>query len=509
MRKEIIISCNPCENRVAVLVDGKLDQFFLQRNEKLRPLGNIYKGRVTTILTALGAAFVDIGLEKDGFLPMSEMAHSSSILEDEIEVDPPRSNNSDSIKPVRTIEQLLHKGQEIIVQVVKAPIGSKGARLTTQISLPGRFLVLTPLEKRIGVSRKISNREHRTRLRKIMTDLDASKDAGVIVRTAAAAAAKKNLKKDLNYLLNTWQAVQKLDKKATSPALLHEELGLVLRVIRDSLLADVEEITVDSKTEYKKINRFLASFSPQSQSKLNCYRGRKPLFDKFSLEPEVAKIFNPKIWLKCGGYLVINQTEALVAVDVNTGKHRSKGGREETALRANLEAAEEVATQLRLRNMGGIIVIDFIDMSSRKYQKQVMAVLLKELKKDKARTRVLPFSEFGLIQLTRQREEESFLNKVYVPCPYCQSLGVVKSLFSLGLEIQRRLRSGAYENPKVKRFRIEAAPDLARYLLEEGWEQLRHFARRRRIRISIIDNAELGFQEYRIWALSSGGQEML
>lgn len=509
MHKEIIINCNPCENRMAVLVEGKVEQFYLQRDEKQSPLGNIYKGRVSTILRGLGAAFVSIGLEKDGFLPLSEMAHSSSILEDEIEDESPPQEKRGSKRSGRTIEQLLQKGQEIIVQVVKEPIGSKGARLTTQISLPGRYLVLTPLEKRIGVSRRISNREQRSRLRKIMMEIDPKKEAGVIVRTAAATATKKNLKKDLTYLLNTWKTARKQDKKSRAPALLHEELGMVLRVIRDSLLADVKEITVDSKPEFKKINRFLSSFSPQSQSKLVYYRGRKPLFDKYNLEKEIAKLFNPKIWLKCGGYLIINQTEALVAVDVNTGKHKGKGGQEETVLRANIEAAEEVATQLRLRNMGGIIVIDFIDMSSRRYQKQVMSVLLKGLKKDKARTRVLPFSEFGLIQLTRQREEESFMKKVYDACPYCSGLGVVKSLFSLNLEIERKLRSGVYEYPKVKRFRIEAAPELARYLLEEGWGQLRRFARRRGIRISIIDNAELGFQEYRVWALSSSGQEML
>ena len=509
MSKEIIINCHPNENRVAVLADGKVEQFYLQRDEKQSPLGNIYKGRVSTILRGLGAAFVTIGLDKDGFLPLSEMARSSSIWEDDIDDEPDQRNNRRAKRSSQTIEQLLKKGQEIIVQVVKEPIGSKGARLTTQISLPGRYLVLTPLEKRIGVSRKISNREQRSRLRKIMMELDPSKEAGVIVRTAAAAATKKSLKKDLTYLLNTWKTAKKQDKKSKAPALLHEELGMVLRVIRDSLLTDIKEIIVDSKPEFKKINRFLSSFSPQSQSKLVYYRGRKPLFDKYNLEKEIAKLFNPKIWLKCGGYLIINQTEALVAIDVNTGKHKGKGRQEETVLRANMEAAAEVATQLRLRNLGGIVVIDFIDMSSRRYQKQVMSILVKGLKKDKARTRVLPFSEFGLIQLTRQREEESFLKKVYETCPYCRSLGVVKSLFSLNLEIERKLRTGAYEYPKVKRFRIEAAPELARYLLEEGWGQLRRFARRRGIRISIIDNAELGFQEYRVWALSSSGQEMV
>ena len=491
------------------MVDGKLEQFYLERGEKQRPLGNVYKGRVTTILRGLGAAFVDIGLGKDGFLPMSETAQSSSLWEEYVDDEDTTTAKNASRGKHRTIEQLLRKGQEIMVQVVKESISNKGPRLTTQISLPGRYLVLTPQDRRIGISRKITQREQRYQLRETMAEFRAKEETGVIVRTAALSANKKNLKKDLHYLLNAWKSAQKSDRKASAPALLHEELGLVLKIIRDSLLTDVEHIIVDSKTEYKKIGRFLGNFSPQSQSKLVLYRGRKPLFEKYELEAEVEKLFQPKIWLKCGGFLVFNQTEALVAVDVNTGKHKGGKGQEETVLKANLEAAEEVATQLRLRNMGGIIVIDFIDMPSRKYQKRVMSALLKELKKDRARTRVLPFSEFGLIQLTRQREEESFLQKAYEPGPYGRGQGVVKSLFSLGLEIERKLRTAVYKYPRIKRFRLETAPHLARYILEEEWNQLRCVARRRGIRISIIDNAELSFQEYILWALSPGGQERM
>ena len=533
MSKEILINCGSAENRVAVLSDGKLEQFFLERGDEQRPLGNIYKGRVSTILPGLDAAFVAVGLEKEGFLPMRETAESSSLWEEysDEEDNGPGGNgdrNSGGRKQggrkkggrknaqskenrpggVRTIQQLLRKGQEIMVQVVKEPMGGKGPRLTTQISLPGRYLVLTPREKRIGVSRKISDPVQRRRLRKVIQELLAGEEVGVIVRTAAQTAAERNLKKDLHYLLNQWRTIQKGAKKA-APALLHEEMGLVMKAVRESLLTDIDHIVVDSRTEFKKLNRFLSTFDSQAQSKLVHYRGRKPLFEKYQLEATVEKLFKPKIWLKCGGFVVFNQTEALVAVDVNSGRHKNRKGQEETALKANLEAAEEVATQLRLRNVGGIIVIDFIDMSSRKYQKQVMNALLKELKKDKARSKVLSFSEFGLVQLTRQREEESFLKKVYETCPYCRGLGVVKSLFSLGLEVERRLRSGTYRFQKVKRFRIEASPPLARYLLEEGWDSLRRFARRRGIRISIIDNPELGFQEYIIWALSSGGREQV
>ncbi len=523
MSKEIIINCGSGENRVAVLSDGKLEQFFLERGDEQRPLGNIYKGTVSTILPGLDAAFVAVGLEKEGFLPMRETAESSSLWEEYSDDEENGGAKPDGAKNgggktggarnarpggVRTIQQLLRKGQEIMVQVVKEPMGGKGPRLTTQISLPGRYLVLTPRERRIGVSRKISDPVQRRRLRKVLQDIVGKEEVGVIVRTASLTATDRNLKKDLHYLLNQWNTIQKGAKKA-APALLHEEMGLVMKAVRESLLTDVKHIIVDSRTEFKKLNRFLSTFDSEAQSKLVHYRGRKPLFEKHNLEAAVEKLFKPKIWLKCGGFVVFNQTEALVAVDVNSGRHKNRKGQEETALKANMEAAEEVATQLRLRNVGGIIVIDFIDMSSRKYQKQVMTTLLKELKKDKARTKVLPFSEFGLVQLTRQREEESFLKKVYELCPYCRGLGVVKSLFSLGLEIERKLRSGMYSHPKIKRFRIEASPHLARYLLEEGWDGLRRFARRRGIRVSIIDNPELGFQEYIVWALSSTGREQV
>lgn len=531
MTKEIIINCSSGENRVAVLSEGKLEQFFLERGDEQRPLGNIYIGRVSTILPGLDAAFVAVGLEKEGFLPMRETAESSSLWEEygddeenggACSTPPPKEGTKKDPKEgpkkerprnprsgsVRTIQQLLRKDQEIMVQVVKEPLGGKGPRLTTQISLPGHYLVLTPQERRIGVSRKISDPTHRRRLRKLLQDIIGEEEVGVIVRTAALPAADRDLKKDLQYLLNQWKTIKKGAKKA-APVLLHEEMGLVMKAVRESLLTDVNQIVVDSRTEFKKLSRLLATFDSQAQEKLVYYRGRKPLFEKYNLEPVVEKLFQPKIWLKCGGFLVFNQTEALVAVDVNSGRHKNRKGQEETALKSNMEAAEEVATQLRLRNVGGIIVIDFIDMASRKYQKQVMNTLLQELKKDKARSKVLPFSEFGLVQLTRQREEDSFLNKVYEPCPYCRGLGVVKSLFSLGLEVERKLRSGMYKYQKIKRFRIEASPHLARYLLEEGWDGLRRFARRRGIRISIIDNPELGFQEYIVWALSSTGRDQV
>jgi ribonuclease G len=505
MGKEILINCHPRENRVAVLVDGRLDQFFFERQENQGPLGNIYKGKVTNILPGLGAAFVDIGLGKDGFLPMGETAESSSLwrefIDEESELEErPRSKNI-------TIKKLLRREQEILVQVTKEQIGAKGPRLTTQISLPGRFLVLMPGEKRIGVSRKIASRPDRQRLRGLLKEIKVPEGIGLIVRTAALSSTTKALKKDVKYLVNIWKAIQQQDKRLSAPALVHEEIGLVMKSIRDSLLTDVDRIITDSRQEYKKISRFLNMVLPAAASKIVFYKERQPLFEKYGLEEEVNKLFQPRIWLKCGGSVVFNQAEALVAVDVNTGKHKGKKDQEATVLKTNLEAAEEVAKQLRLRNVGGIIVIDFIDMDSKKHEKQVMAALSRELKKDRAKTKVYPFSELGLIEMTRQREQESFLHQVYECCPFCAGQGVVKSIFSLVLELERKLLAAIGNRKGVKRFRIEAHPHLARYLLEEGWDNLRHLARHHHIRLSIIDNASLKFQEYIIWALSQNGQE--
>lgn len=507
MGKEILINCHPRENRVAVLVDGQLEQFFLEREEGQSPLGNIYQGKVTSILAGLGAAFVNIGLEKDGFLSLGELAESSSLRRASAGEEPEVKTGEKAPRHGDTIEKLLRQKQEIMVQVLKEPMGDKGPRLTTQISLPGRFLVLMPLERKIGVSRKISDRSERHRLRGLLKEIKLPEGIGLIIRTAGLSTTTKALNKDLKYLLNSWKAIQRQEKKVSGPALLHEEMGLVMRNIRDSLLTDVDRIITDSRLEYKKISRFIGMVLPSAASRVTFYKERRPLFEKYGLEEEVEKLFQPRIWLKCGGSVIFNQTEALVAVDVNTGKHKGKRAPEETVLKTNLEAAVEVAKQLRLRNVGGIIVIDFIDMDSKKHEKQVLSALLKELKKDRARTRVYPFSDLGLVEMTRQREQDSFLHKAYETCPFCDGEGLVKTNFSFGLEVERRLLTAFSERKEIKRFRIEAHPHLAAYLLEDEWPSLRQLARRQRVRLSILDNASLKFQEYFIWALTPKGQE--
>jgi Rne/Rng family ribonuclease len=505
MTKEIIIDSHPRESRIAVLIDGKLDWFFLEREEGRRQLANIYKGKVANILPGLNAAFVDIGTGKHGFLPMDETAESSTLWDDF--ADEEDGEKHPPLKKGMTIQKLLQRNHEILVQVVKEPIGTKGPRLTTQISLPGRFLVLMPREARIGVSRKISDRAERHRLRSLIQEIGIPPEVGLIVRTAALHATAKELSKDLTGLLDIWKEVQEKEKQVSAPALVHEEMGLVMRSIRDALLTDVQRIVTDSKDEHRAIQRFISSFVPTHPPEVVLHQGPEPLFEKYKLEEEVEKLYLPKIMLSCGGHIVFNQTEALVTVDVNSGKHKSRRDQEQTALTSNLQAAEEIAKQLRLRNVGGIIVIDFIDMESKKFRRQVMSVLTREFSRDRARTKVLPMSDFGLVQITREREQESFLHRVYERCPCCDGLGLLKSPFSLALELERKLFRALHRLPDIRRFRVEAHPDFARYLLEEEWDHLRALAHQKKIRLTVIDSLALGPRQYILWALTEEGQQ--
>ena len=502
--KEIFINCHPFENRVAIMEDGKLEYFYLERKGKASQVGNIYQGRVTNILPGLEAAFVDIGVGKDGFLPFPDWFEASGKEDKEKNQDQDHPPASGTSAPSRT----LAKGQEILVQVVKEPIGGKGPRLTTQISLPGRFLVLLPFDRQSGVSRKIVDPGERDRLRSLLDDLKVPPQVGVIIRTAALAAAKKVLQRDLKYLLDTWKRIDKKAARSSAPALVHEELSLVIKSIRDLLLTDVERIVVDDREEYKRIDKFLGQVLPSARSKLELYKEKTPLFEKYGQEKEIHKIFQPRIYLKCGGTIVFNQTEALVTVDVNAGRLK-KRDQEQTALTANLEAAEEIARQLRLRNVGGIIVIDFIDLEFKKNQQKVMSVLLREMEKDKAKSKILPMSELGLVQMTRQREQESYLYQVFETCPYCAGQGLIKSRESISLEIKRRLIGAAVEHSGTKRFRIEAHPLLYRTLLQDDWPDLCRIGRDQDVKLSLLENPSFQFQEYVIWALADSGPKQI
>ncbi|HRZ86462.1 MAG TPA: Rne/Rng family ribonuclease [bacterium] len=470
LKNEIVINVESLETRIAFVEKGILEAFHIERRDNNRLIGNIYKGKVVNVLPGIQAAFVDVGLDKNGFLHVSDIGEPTSLsdlasddefVEKEFEAgkDKPKEperdknrhhNHHHRAKP--NIQDLVKEGDEIIVQVLKEPIGTKGVRLTTEVSLPGRFLVLVPNSNLRGISRKIEEREQRRKMRDMLTALRIPNNMGVILRTVGAGETTKDFDRDLRYLIELWKRIKKRIEIVKAPGLVHTELDLVLQLIRDSLTHDVDRVVVDSKEVYWDIVKFIGLAFPRMKQKVELYKGRQPLFDKYGIEKEIEKIFKRKVWLKKGGYLVFDRTEALMAIDVNTGRHMA-GNLEDTVLETNLEACDEVARQLRLRNMGGIIIIDFIDMASRRNQREVLRRFKDAIKRDKAKTNILPISELGLVEMTRQRIQEMTAEILYQDCPYCKGNGMVKSCVSLSIEIQRTLSrifsTGIYMDVKV------------------------------------------------------------
>ncbi|MGE5176669.1 MAG: Rne/Rng family ribonuclease, partial [Hyphomicrobiales bacterium] len=387
MRREIIINASPSETRIALLEDKHLVEVMVERPEAVRRVGDIYKGRVNAVLPGMQAAFVDLGLEKSAFLHASDLTPDDSDLDDLFDDEEPepsdrRGGNGRGRRDEQAprIEEALKKGQEILVQITKEPIGTKGPRVTTQVSLPGRFLVLMPGHDHIGVSRKIEERGERARLKTLLRELKP-KDAGVIVRTVGAEQGKKEFESDIRFLEQLWAKIAKQAQRAKAPALLHQEMEFTTGLIRDIFTEDVDQLVIDSAEDFKKIQKYLATYAPNLRARAKLYRGQAPIFDHFEIEPEIEKAMDRKVWLKKGGYITIDQTEALVAIDVNTGRFTGKKSQEETILKTNLEAAAEIARQLRLRDLGGIIVLDFIDMEDEGNKKQVADTLRQHLKR--------------------------------------------------------------------------------------------------------------------------------
>lgn len=461
--KEILITVQEEEKRIAFIENNKLEEFYIERESGEQLLGNIYKGRIMNVTTAIQASFVDIGLEKNGFLHISDLVPEVALYR-EIEEEEPKATppSSETLPKSQYIQDIVKQGQEVLVQIMKAPIGTKGVRLTANISIPGRHIVLMPNARLRGVSRKISDRSERIRLKKMLDQSRLPKDMGVIVRTAAAGINIRNLNRELKVLLSIWKRIQKRIKITKTPGCVHSELDLVLRTIRDALTEHIDRVVVDSRREYKRIHKFISIFLPQFKAKLEFYRENKSLFETHGIEKDIDKLLNRKIWLKKGGYIIIDPTEALVTIDVNSGKFVKTKHIEETALKTNLEAAKEVARQLRLRNIGGIVVIDFIDMDSAAHQKLVLKELKDATSKDKARINIYPFSKLGLVELTRQRVKDSLAHEIFQPCPYCNGRGRVKGLDTLSIEIKQKL-----QEVKSKRITLKAHPDVCKYLREE------------------------------------------
>nr|MDK2851647.1 ribonuclease [Candidatus Cloacimonadota bacterium] len=454
---EIIVNVHPLEKRVAVLEDNRLVELFVERKDHQNPVGNIYKGIVKDVLPGMGAAFIEIGLERTAFLHYSDI-----VLDflDTFEEDKPRKrlNPSDSSQ----INKLLKPGQEIVVQVHKGPIGSKGARLTGQISIPGKYLVLFPNKSRIAISRKIYSQGERTRIRNILSEI---KDPayGLIVRTEADGADEDDIRNEYKALTKTWHLIEKQLKFAKAPICVFEENALENYLIRDLFGEHVDRLVIDDKDFYKSIVSQLEDISADLIPSVELYKEDSPIFDAWSIEKKIETIFHSRIYLPSGGNIKIEQTEALVAIDINTGSYTGKSHYEETVRKTNIEAAAEVARQIRLRDLSGVIVIDFIDMTDEKAKNEVLETLRKGLKRDRARNKVYPFTELGMVEVTRKRMRATIMANFSEPCPFCNGSGRIVSKDAVTMRIYRWLVRSEYFI-KSKRLRILVHPDMLNHI---------------------------------------------
>jgi ribonuclease G len=536
MRREIIVNHDPNETRIAILEDKQLVELLVERPDERRIVGDIYKGRVNAVLPGMQAAFIDLGLARTAFLHASDLAEGIFTevddLDDDLGIDdeeddeeesdegaagpPPgrgrgngggrprgrRGRGRASRGPLPKIEERLVKGQEVIVQVTKEAISTKGPRVTQQLSIPGRFLVLMPGSKHIGVSRKIDSREERSRLRRLLEE-NRPPDMGLIVRTAGEGKTSQDFKNDVRYLLDLWRKIDNRASRAEPPALLHREMSLTTGLIRDILTEDVSEVLIDDARVLAEVQEYVKSLSPELADRVKPYRGPKAIFDQYEVEGEIERLLERKVWMKKGGHLIVDQTEALIAIDVNTGRFVGKKNQEETILKTNLEAAREVARQLRLRDVGGIIVIDFIDMESEANKKQVLDQLRQALKRDRSRTKTTSISDLGLVEMTRERERQSLLDILSVECPHCGGLGKVLSLNSLALKVERLLRRiGQAGREKVLELRV--SPELADHLFQDQGARIERLEKQYGYRVDIRDDPRLAREEVRVFYPRTG-----
>jgi len=450
MAELILVNAFEFETRVALLENGNISQVFIERARERSIVGNIYKGKVIRVLPGIQSAFIEIGLERTGFLYVSEILPTDSLFqfEDTEEFDLEESEGLSQTLPKAKlrggkrqvqIQDLLRQGQEILVQVIREPIGDKGAQITTYLALPGRYLVYMPESPHIGVSRKIEDPRERQRLKKIVERLKKNFEGGFIVRTASRQVGENELAQELDYLIALWNELKHKAQHSPTPSLIYQEPTLELRVIREYLDAETKKILLDDEFRLEKIKEFLRRMEPGAEKLAELWRGKTPLFEHFGIEKELARALEKRVWLKSGGFIVLDETEALTTIDVNTGRFVGKKNFEETILKTNIEASKELVSQLRLRNIGGIIIIDFIDMNRSKHREKVLNALKEELKKDKAKSVVVRLSEIGLVEMTRKRSSGSLTKKLSSPCPYCQGKGYLKSPNSIAYEIFREL----------------------------------------------------------------------
>lgn len=478
MKREIVINAGLGETRAALLEDRRLVELFVERQEDQRVVGNIYKGRVENVLPGMQAAFVNIGLERNAFLYVDD-ALAYKVDGDAHEGNGSGAHNGNGSSngkngngaKVHSIKDILREGQHVIVQVTKEPIGTKGARVVTHVTIPGRYLVLMPTVEYVGVSRRIHSERERNRLKAIARKVKP-KGMGLIVRTVADGKSDEELAQDCRFLVGIWDRIQRRAKRMQPPALLYKDYDLVYRLVRDAFTSDIDKFVVDNQGEYDKTLELLDNLSPHLKNRVYLYHEGPPIFDSYGVEPDVDRALQRKVWLNCGGYLVIDHTEALVSIDVNTGRHIGTTNLADTVFKTNLEAATEIARQLRLRDMGGIIIVDFIDMESKEHEGKVLERLEREMRRDKTRTHVLGFTNLGLVEITRKKVKQDIGDFLHKVCPHCEGSGQVLSEATVAHRTQREIRKMARET-SAEALLVAVNPTVAALMIGAGGSNLK------------------------------------
>ena len=544
MRKEIIINATANEIRIAITEDKRLAELYVETPEKERMVGDIYLGKVAKVMPGIRAAFIDLGLKQDAFLHFSDIGstlgeYSSLIGDEDSDVDtdengdddeapaaaaasesarqgsssvvasppapaqapaapqPPRRGGRDNSKFLESLPDL-KRGQEIIVQITKEPVGKKGVRVTSEVSLPGRFLVLLPFDGKIGISKKMTNFKEKRRLRRIVRSI-LPQGFGVIVRTVAQDIEEAAIKADLEGLIETWREIEKTLKTEAPPTVLYKDMATTSSVIRDLFTDAVERVVVDSKKLYKEIRDYVKLNTPQLLEKIELYKDREPVFDVYGIEKEIATCLSRKVWLKSGGYVIIEQTEAMAVIDVNSGRYAAKREQELNSLRTNLEASREISRQIRLRDLGGIIVIDFIDLDDERNRKKVYDEVRKEFRRDRAKVTILPMTEIGLVQITRQRIRQNILHSFSEPCPVCGGGGLVQSKSSIVNQVERWIQRFKSESGEL-RLTLTLHPNIAVYLKEGSISRLLKIQFRFRVFIKMVEDPKLPMSEFHFFS---------
>ncbi len=526
MNKEIIINSSTMQNRVAITEDGNLVDFFVENPEKQRMVGDIYLGRIARVLPGIRAVFIDIGLKHDAFLHFSDIGDRTEALQgifddDETDEDEEGDEPENKFSSVDSNEQLgedntkldkplirekqipkLKKGQEILVQILKEPVKDKGVRVTSSVSIPGRFCVLLPMDNKIGVSKKITDIRERKRLRKIARSI-IPEDCGLIIRTAAKDQDEDTLAGDLRYLVKIWEDIQEDAKKLDPPAILYKDLSTTISVIRDLFTPDVSKVFVDSKKLWKEIRNYVQFVQPSLLDRIELYKDEEPIFEAFKIEEQIKTLMGRKVPLPSGGHIIIEHTEAMTVIDVNSGRYAAKKEQELNSLKTDLEAAREIVRQLRLRDIGGLIVVDFIDLEDEKNRKKIYDELKKEFKKDRAKTVVLPMTEFGLIQITRERVRENIVQSLTEVCPYCQGTGLLTKKSNVIHEIEKWLQRYRLEG-KHKFLKLIVHSSLGQKLKEGFISTLTKIQFKYFVRLKLIQDEKMNPSSFRIVVSRTG-----